>query len=932
MSRCQSDGTWVLLRLVSAGLAAVFLFTGCSGGATPHAVRGVLDLSRQDFGLGKPAVALAGQWGVYWERLLSPEQLRSAGVVPDTVQDLPEGWNGAIFRGRKLDGLGCATFTLVVLVPDTLRQLAIEVPEVQTAGRLYVDGRLVSANGQVGESRETTRARLENHMSPVVVEPAEGRISFVYQVANFESVHGGMTFVPRIGALSRVSREGSLRVGRQLFLIGALLLLALYHLRLYQMRPKDGTLVPLALVCLFSAAGFFVEDGSGFRLLTGVWPDLPYGMVSRLELISFFPILPALLFFYHRFFPGLVLKGLPRIYQVCVAILLVLVVLLPPSVFERFLIGVQVVGVASIPYMALVLARALRERREGAMVMAVGSGFFSLCGLNDVLKGMDLIHSGYFIDLGTFAMACCNSLVVARRYSSAFDALEAHSEELGRIDRIKDDFLANTSHELRTPLHGIIGMSESVLLSGAGKDLPDALRGDVLVIADSAKRLTNLVDDILDFSKLRHGDIALGKRPLDCASVVAQVMANFRPAVNRKGIVLRSELPPDLPLVLADADRLVQILFNLVGNAVKFTDVGEVVVSLAERNGHVEVGVRDTGIGIESGDRERIFNAFEQGKSSRRGGTGLGLSITRRLVELHGGVLSVESESGRGSWFSFALPVATAGGESVAAAGSNFVARQHRSEVQEDVVDNGWLPGSAGAVILVVDDEPVNLRILRNHLGPQGYRVVCAQDGNGILDRIDREKPSLVLLDVMMPGRDGYDVCEEIRTRYGALELPVIFVTARNRMDDLLRGYSAGGDDYVLKPFLREELLARVDLHLRPKVSAGTALDESALAGEIMRVVLSLWVELTQGTQVDFAQRSGLWSVQMNPNGWRRTQTLDRYLDPEKVPKQPRWGKIQASARYVLDLAEQEGKGRAQAGELRTLLKRYEGSVPHLGG
>ena len=253
-------------------------------------------------------------------------------------------------------------------------------------------------------------------------------------------------------------------------------------------------------------------------------------------------------------------------------------------------------------------------------------------------------------------------------------------------------------------------------------------------------------------------------------------------------------------------------------------------------------------------------------------------------------------------------------------------------EAEDVSVDDVSLPRGAGTVILAVDDEPVNLRILRNHLGPCGYRVVCAEDGNGILERVEREKPALVLLDVMMPGRDGFDVCAEIRTRHSASELPVIFVTARNRMDDLLRGYSAGGDDYVLKPFLREELLARVDLHLRPKTFAGPPLEESALAGEIMQAVLHLWEELTQGNQVDFAERSGLWNVQVNPNGWRRTQTLDRYLDPGKRPRQPRWGKIQASARYVLELAEQQGEGRERSGQLRKLLDRLECGVPRVGG
>jgi two-component system, sensor histidine kinase ChiS len=880
------------------GFVCFLLLASCNGTEPPRARAGVLDLSRQDFGSGSSSVPLKGEWGARWNRLLSPHEIPESSL-PDTVFAFPGYWNDARHQGRAIGAFACGTFTLEILLPDTLRHLAIEIPDVLTASRLYANGELIAENGRVGSSRESTVARAANHMSPFAVEPIRGRVEIVYQIANFESDQGGMSYVPRIGTLQAISREDSLRMGKEVFLIGVLLLLGIYHLLLLAMRRDDRTLLPLAMVCLLWAFRFFVEQGSGHRWITGLWPDLPFSLLARLEVIPFYLNFAVSLHFFCNYFPGLVGRGILRLYYAIVLSLTAVVVLTPPWIFGRLLPLGEVLGVVSVAYAGWIFLRAIRERREGSILLAVGCA--------------------------AFILACCNSLVVARRYSRAFLSLSAHSEELRRMDRIKDDFLANTSHELRTPLHGIIGMSESIL-SVAGDDLHEAVRGDVLTIAGSAKRLTNLVNDIMDFSKLRHGDISLEKRPVDCAPMVAQVVANFRPEVGRKGIALRSELPQDLPPVLADEDRLVQILFNLVGNAVKFTDVGEVVVSLVERDGVVEVDVRDSGIGIEPVDRDRIFDAFEQGNAPRRGGTGLGLSISRRLVELHGGKLSVDSQPGLGSTFLFALPVAEvpAGDRPVESGGD-------RARLQDVVVESAQeesapletpsLRGS-GAVVLAVDDEPVNLRILRNHLASRGYQVACAQDGQGILERIQREKPALVLLDVMMPGRDGFEVCREIRSRHSASELPVLFVTARNRMDDLLRGYSAGGNDYILKPFLREELLARVDLHLRQRKAYGTLLEESALAGEIMQAVLRLWEELTQGNRADFAEASGLWTVRADPDGWRRTQTLDKYLDPSKTPRQPRWSKVQESVRYVLDLAERAGRGEERAGKLRELVSQ----------
>lgn len=914
---------WARFALVG-WIASILL--SCSPEETPRAKDGVLDLRGASFAGSSPSIPLEGEWKARWDRLVPPARMDVDTGRIGTF-DAPGTWNDRILDGRAHGPFGCATFSLVVLVPDSAREVGLTVPDVLTAGRLWANGALVSENGKPGTEAGSTVARAENAMAPVRVEPRDGRIALVYQISNFESERGGLSHVPRIGSLQGLEREDSLRVGKEVFLIGVLFLLGVYHLLLWAMRRHDLTAGPLALFCVLWAGRFLVEQGTGQRLLTGLVPGLPYALVAKLEVVPFYLTVAVLMHFFANYFPGIVHRRvLAAGYGFSIALVLS-VVFTPPWFFGRFLALGGLINVAGVVYMAFVFATAIRKGCEGAILLAAGCGLFSACGINDLLQALELVRTGYFLDWGVLALACANSLVVARRYSNAYDSLEANSEELRRMDRVKDDFLANTSHELRTPLHGIVGMSESIL-AGAGKELPEGVRGDVLAIAGSAKRLTNLVNEILDFSKLRHGDISLEKRPLDCAPLVAQVVANFRPAVRRKGMALRSELASDLPRVFADQDRLVQILFNLVGNAVKFTDAGEVVVSLRTRDGEVEVEVRDTGIGIEPAARDRIFDAFVQGDAPQRGGTGLGLSITRRLVELHGGKLSVDSEPGLGSAFRFMLPVARIPeGDLLVESGGDRARLQDPmvESAEEDLVppESPSLHG-AGATVLAVDDEPVNLRILRSHLASRGYQVVCADHGRDILERIEREKPALVLLDVMMPGHDGFEVCQEIRTRHSPSELPVLFVTARNRMDDLLRGYAAGGNDYIPKPFLREELLARVDQHLRQRKTYGPLLEESALAGEIMQAVLQLWTELTRGNRADFAEASGLWTVRADPDGWRRTQTLDKYLDPHKTPRQPRWSKVQESARYVLELAERDGRGRKRAGQLRELVEQLK--------
>lgn len=237
---------------------------------------------------------------------------------------------------------------------------------------------------------------------------------------------------------------------------------------------------------------------------------------------------------------------------------------------------------------------------------------------------------------------------------------ELANRELTRLNELKDQFLANTSHELRTPLNGIVGLSD-ILLVEEEKTLSAEARDNLRMIRDCGNQLSQLVEDILDFSRLRAEKLALHVQPIAVADAVAEVSRLLQPLATGKGLTLHNRVITEMPLVKADLDRLKQILHNLIGNAIKFTDNGTVTISADRHSDRIEIHIQDTGVGIPADRLERIFEPFEQadGSSGRRfGGAGLGLSIARQLVEAHGGALSVQSTVGKGSRFSFSLPIA----------------------------------------------------------------------------------------------------------------------------------------------------------------------------------------------------------------------------------------------------------------------------------
>jgi two-component system sensor histidine kinase ChiS len=407
--------------------------------------------------------------------------------------------------------------------------------------------------------------------------------------------------------------------------------------------------------------------------------------------------------------------------------------------------------------------------------------------------------------------------------------LEQANERLTQLDGLKDEFLANISHELRTPLYGIVGISES-LMKGATGPLNDETNHDLSLIISSGKRLSGLVDDILDFSQLKHHDIVLTREPVDMHDVVQLVISIVRPMLESKPLVIYNAIRPGEAIVDCDKNRIQQIMLNLVGNAVLYTKEGSVTISAAGCEGDddkLEITVADTGIGIDPGFIDRIFESFTQADrpdSGSHGSAGLGLAITKKLVELHGGTIRVESEPGKGSEFTFTLDRARhvrekKKAESGKLSATREVYRDSPATVRTTLDSLIEVDDADRKKILVVDDDPVNLQVIVNHLALEGYTVITARDGEEVFALLEGDIPDLIILDVMLPRMSGFDICRTIRERHPIHELPIIMLTAKKGSRDIVTGLSAGANDYLTKPVYSDELIARVKSLISMKVA-----------------------------------------------------------------------------------------------------------------
>jgi two-component system sensor histidine kinase ChiS len=409
------------------------------------------------------------------------------------------------------------------------------------------------------------------------------------------------------------------------------------------------------------------------------------------------------------------------------------------------------------------------------------------------------------------------------------EALERANTDLQHLDQLKDEFLANTSHELRTPLNGIIGIAES-LIDGATGELSDLTQSNLAMIVSSGRRLSSLVNDVLDFSKIRYSKIDLQLKPVDLYTITDLVITLSQPLIGNKNLQLINSINPDSPAVQADENRLQQILHNLVGNAIKFTAEGQVEI-LAKKVDHLEsdqaflkIIISDTGIGISEDKFEQIFESFEQaeGTTAREyGGTGLGLAITKQLVELQGGKIEVFSRLGEGSQFSFTLPIAT---EKAAKIIPKIQINSVLKSKTEKILNSLFNLESTSQPVLeltpekgndisvfIVDDEPINLQVLVNMLSLHHYTITQASNGEEALAILETGyKPDIILLDVMMPKMTGYEVTQKIRERFTTTEMPILLLTAKTQVQDIVTGLSFGANDYLNKPITKDELLARM--------------------------------------------------------------------------------------------------------------------------
>lgn len=785
-------------------------------------VNGVLDLRGLDLDTS-PSFSLDGEWQFYPGAFVTRQGEPAVESSPSSIQ-VPGDWSSALHPDSG-SSYGYGTYRLRIWTNPLKQPVAFWLQGIQASSEVEINGTVASFIGKLADHAAEYTPKNVSYTASYIGEGTT-EIELLIRAANFdEPYHGGLSRTIRFGSQASIDYVRWYSIGFQMIVLIILLLHGLYAYTLYLFYPRERALLITSLLTL--SVGIAVVAGHDNLLM--LWLPINYAWGIKIRLISLLWQNLFILLVFRRFVsapPGNRWLGL---YTAALVALTAFLMAAPASwangVYDLNLFAVfYLIPFTWFLYIVGTMIFKKQTDKDIVFLLLSAAGIISnlLWSLAESAKDVTTVY--YPLDI--IASIIGFSTYWFKKYFRNAVEIAKLNRQLMEADRLKDQFLANTSHELRTPLHGIMNIAQAVV-NKEKEHLNEKSLKEMELLITISRRMSHMLGDLLDVARLQERRIVLKQEPLRIQAVVPGVISMLQFMLDGKPVELKAEVEKSFPPVMADEKRFVQILYNLLHNALKYTEEGTVSVSAETRAGFAVIHISDTGVGMDEETQARVFLPYEQGAygMSDGRGIGLGLSISKQLVELHGGTLTVRSEPGSGSVFSFNVPLAE--GLTLLPlpqdeAHSTFVTDRAPIEVPllADAAAAAAEASASAAIpplllegrphILAVDDDPVNLNVLSGILSAEPYLITTARSAREALALLGTQQWDLLIADVMMPQMSGYELTQRVREQYSVSELPVLLLTARSQPTDIYTGFSAGANDYVTKPVDALELKYRI--------------------------------------------------------------------------------------------------------------------------
>ncbi len=768
------------------------------------AVHGTLSLDSHSNDL----VAVRGQWEYYPHVLLYPLDF------DQHVAETAAAGNPVTFRNGS-PRADFATYRISILNPGSSGYHGLLIPKIGSAETLWVDGKKVGQSGTVGATMDTEMPGPNGIAA--LFDQSSDRLDLVLQVSDLHRTGGNEVGSPILyGTARAITDYESTSRGIEIALVTLLCVLGLLFLFRSLAPRKDGSRVASIAVFATSLAAIvrtlFVPGAGGLAAAAPLLHGLPWVLAGRLSIFSYFLLFAA---YSLTFLPRMTDRaGRTAVQATAVlgALAAVAAVFIPAPLHAVFAVwggGALTVGILAL----LVLSFVVHAGRGAGGILtlySIGTVVLFLGAVNDLLVYAGAPSAGY---IAPVAAAIFAILVL---FDDRVASPTAVSASRGAMDPAEVEIF---TEDIRKPVRSIVGLAES-LLSGRGGDLDDDQVISLSLIAASGLRLSNAVSDLVDRDKIQRNALELEISKVAVESLVEHVSDYLKPLLLVSSVEVKNELPRDLPRVRGDRRRIEQIIYNVLAEALRHRARGVVVVSGRVVGDHVQFSVR-TEVQSTTADEDTKSGGTDEpdnppGEMRRSEEySKLGMEVATELVRLHGGTLS-DKRKGKDPGFeiTFSLPKASDGG----------IAEEAISEelIQLDGFEDSSLPGDqspaqsvrGGFRILLADNDLVTLQTMSNHLVNERYRVRAVTNGEEVLSQVESSPPDLLIIDASLPKVDGVEVCRRVRKRYASTELPILILVEKEQVTSLVEGMTAGASDFISKPVVPDELLARIKTHI----------------------------------------------------------------------------------------------------------------------
>ncbi len=750
------------------------------------ASEGIMDLREWDFDKQGP-VKLDGEWSFYWNKLLNPSEILTQ-KSPKQYFYFPKLWNGAVSDGIVLNREGFATYSLTVYLPAGHPELMLWVEDFYSSYQLFLNGKSFTRNGKVATTKDDYTPQAYPKTKPLRV--SSDTLHLVLQVANFLHRKGGSSQSITLGEEMQLTRAKEMELAYDWILAGAMFMGGIFFFGLYLFGRHDKPMLYFALFCF---AYSFRNITSDIYAINIIWENIPYGILLRIEHLSVF----IGLYFFARYllslYPEEIYKPAFKGFLLITLVLTILTVVGPILLFTSVLPYYLYLLLGGILYAVYVVVLATIHGRPGGVYALVAKlTMFAIVSYNVLVYFGLTPRVVLFNFIAHLTFFFFQGLVLSFRFAFHLKEAKAKAE---KASRARTEFLSTVSHEMLTPLNAVMGMTHFLI-----DDKPkESQKASLATLKFSAERLMTMINDVLDFSEIDSGKIDLNVEKTSLKAFLETVFKSFSKSASDKKLDYELKVADDVPdYILCDKKRLEQVIANLLDNAFKFTSAGFVHVEVSVVEKHEDsikllFEVVDSGIGIEEKQKDLIFESFSQGNASTTreyGGTGLGLSIIRRLLKIQGSDIQFKSTPGEGSRFYFSQWF-----------GLVKQAKKVPAPQISEVFDPEIVTGKR---ILVVEDNKINVLVVKKFLLKWGASVEIADNGQIAVDKYEQEAFDLILMDLQMPIMDGYEATQKIRNKNKTV--PIIAITAAVPADIESDILSAGMNDFVTKPFVPEIL------------------------------------------------------------------------------------------------------------------------------